>query len=303
MRIRILTPFIALVFAACGAEQADQAAMADEAAAAEESQEYASNADAASVAAFVNDWQMHYNMGHGTMVANNYHAADGLLWSGQAGMAFGGEAIAAMLQGGIDMASPQIEIGLDDQVIRGNFAVARGTWSTEATVEGETSNSSGYWMSYSEMIDGEWKAHGLVTTLAEGEPSPNFARPEMPPADASVSLVEGWPSFMATHMNMGHPDMVADRYAEDAIVMAPELVEGRETIRAALTEMSEAGVQMTMTPFAAAELGDDYVTSVGTWSGQEGEEAVSGHYANLLRKNADGTLQPVWELWSTHPGM
>ena len=304
MRIRILTPFIALAIAACGADQADQAATAEGAATAEEgAQEYASNADAASIAAYVNDWQTHYNMGHGTMVANNYFAPDGLLWSAQAGMAFGNEAIAALLQGGIDMASPQLTIGLDDQVIRGNFAVARGTWETEATVDGASSTSGGNWMTYMEMIDGQWKAHGLITSLTEGEPSPNFAHPQMPAVHESASMVAGWPSFLATHMNMGHADMVADRYAENAVVMVEGVVEGREAIRTGLKEMAEEGAKLSVTPFAAAALGDDYVTSIGTWTDEVGGETMMGHYSNLLRKNADGTLQPVWELWGRHPGM
>ncbi len=296
MRIRLLTPFLAIAAIACAAETADETATA------EEPQEYASNADAASLAAFVSDWQTHYNMGHGSMVGD-YFADDGLMWSGSQGLIHGSEAIGAALQSGIDMASAQMTIGLDDQVIRGNFAVARGTYSTEGTVDGEASGNSGHWTTYAEMIDGEWKIHGLISNIGEGQDAPAFQHSEMAEAHESAAMVADGTEYFQTHFNMGHPEMVAGRYAENAVLMGGTLEHGRDALAATLKEMTDAGAQITVTPFAAAELGDDYVTSIGTFAIVTAGTTVSGHFSNLAVKTEDGTLETLWSLTSIHPGM
>jgi ketosteroid isomerase-like protein len=300
MRIRLLIPFLALATAGCAAETGDTA---EETTAAAEPQEYASNADAASIAAFVNDWQTHYNMGHGTMVGTNFFAEGGLMWSGGQGMAFGAEAVGAMLQGGIDNAGTKLEIALDDQIIRGNLAVARGTYSSEGSIDGQAVGNSGHWMSYQEMIDGEWKVRGLISNIGDGQEAAGFQHGEMPAAVESAAMAAEATGYFVTHFNMGHPDMVADRYAENVVLMGGTLEEGREAIRARLTAMSEAGSQIAITPWAAAELGDDYITSIGTYTITTDGEAVMGHYSNVSRKMEDGTLSTVWSLTSNHPGM
>lgn len=300
MRIRLLTPFLALAAIGCSADSADTA---DETAAAEEPQEYASNADAASLAAFIGDWQTHYNQGHGTMVAENYFAEDGLMWSGSQGLFFGAEAIGAALQSGIDMTSSQIEVGLDDQIIRGNFAVARGTYATTGEMDGAEVGNSGHWMTYSEMVDGEWKIIGLISNIADGQEAPAFVHSELPPPLENAALASEGPEYFVTHFNMGHPDMVADRYDENVVLMGGTLERGREAIRARLTEMYDAGSQIAITPFGAAELGDDYITSIGTYTITVDGAATMGHYSNVSRKMEDGTTSTVWSLTSTHPGM
>jgi len=296
MRIRVLTPFLAIAAIACTAETADEPATA------EEPQEYASNADAASLASFVNDWQTHYNMGDGSMVAG-YFTEDGLMWSGSQGMMHGSEAIAAALQGGMDLASPQLTIGVEDQVIRGNFAVVRGTYSTEGTVDGESTANSGQWMSYNEMIDGEWKVHGLISNIGEGQEAPGFQRAEMPEAHDSAAMGAEGASFFETHFNMGHADMVAEQYAENAVLMGATLEHGRDALIANLTELIDAGAQVTITPFASAELGDDYVTLIGTYTMVIGGTTTTGHYSSLAQKTEDGSLRTLWSLTSAHPGM
>ncbi|MFV1988761.1 MAG: nuclear transport factor 2 family protein, partial [Gemmatimonadota bacterium] len=291
MRIRVLTPFLAIAALACTAETADEPATA------EDPQEYASNADAASIASFVNDWQTHYNMGHGAMVAG-YFSEDGLMWSGSQGMIHGSQTIAAALQGEMDLASPQITIGVDDQVIRGNFAVVRGTYSAEGTIDGEVTANSGQWMSFNEMIDGEWKVHGLISNIGEGQEAPGFQSTEMPEPHESAAMGAEGASFFETHFNMGHPDMIAERYAENAVLMGTTIDYGRDALIANLTELTDAGAQVTITPFASSELGDDYVMSIGTYTMEIDGAASTGHYSNLALKTEDGSLRTLWSLTS-----
>lgn len=296
MRTRLLIPFLSIVALGCTAETADEVATT------EEPQEYASGADAASLAAFIGDWETHYNMGHGSMVAD-YFAEDGLMWSGSAGLLFGREAIEASLQGGIDMASSQITLELDDQVISGNFAVARGTYATTGSVDGDAVGNSGYWMSYSEMIDGAWTSHGLVSNLDSEQATPAFAAGEMPEPDESGSLVAEGTEYFQTHFNMGHAGMVADLYAEDAVVMGAgqAAVTGREAILASLEAMTEQGAQISITPYAAAELDNGMVTAIGTYTMEIDGTTTYGHYAGLYRVLDDGSRQTVWSLTSAHP--
>ncbi len=63
-------------------------------------------------------------------------------------------------------------------------------------------------------------------------------------------------AYFVTHFNAGHAAMVAERYAEDVVLIgAPE--DGRAAMQANLQEMIDGGAQVTVTLFAAAELGDE----------------------------------------------
>jgi len=297
MRIRTLIPFLSIAALGCAADTADEAATS------EAPQEYASTADAASLAAFVDGWATHYNMGHGSMVAD-FFAEDGLDWSGAGGMAFGREAIAASLQGAIDASSPHLTVAMDDQVISGSFAVARGTYSTEGTVDGEATSNSGYWMSFSEMIDGEWKLHGLVSNLDSEQATPGFAATEMPEPLENASLAAEGAEYFQTHFNMGHAGMVAERYAEDAVSMPAggAAVTGREAIQAGLETLTSQGAQVSITPFAAGELDNGMVAAVGTYTMEIAGATTNGYYANLAQPSEDGTVQLVWSLTGVIPG-
>lgn len=301
MRIRSLTPFLALAIVACSAETAEEAA---DVAAAPETQEYAAGADAASLAAYVADWETHFNMGHGSMVAD-YFTDDGLMWSATSGIAFGKEAIAAALQRGMDMASPQITIEMDDQIIEGDMAIARGTYRSEGSVDGQPTGNSGYWMSFAQMTDGEWKTLGLISNVDSDQPTPGFQAAEFPEPMEDASIVAEQAEFFVTHMNMGHAEMVAERYAEDVISMpsGQPLSTGRDGVLARLSEMAAAGAQFTVTPYAAGEFGDDHVASIGTYTIEMDGETINGHYSNLARRTADGGLEFIWELTARHPNM
>ncbi len=112
------------------------------------------------------------------------------------------------------------------------------------------------WMSYAEMVDGEWKLHGLVSNIEEGQSAPGFQHTEMPAPHESAAMAAEGAAYFVTHFNAGHAAMVAERYAEDVVLIgAPE--DGRAAMQANLQEMIDGGAQVTVTPFAAAELGDE----------------------------------------------
>jgi len=303
MRTRLFTPLLAFAVFACGGESADTADQADATAAATETQDFASTGTAEALDEMVSGWQTHYNMGHGSMVADFFND-DAIMWSGGQGMAFGKEAITAMLQGGIDANHPQISITTDEEIIEGDQALARGTYTTNGTTDGgEAISSSGYWISLSNWNGDAWKIRGLISNVDSEQDLSGFVHAEMPAPNESASMVADNAAYTVTHFNMGHAGMVASRYAEDAIAMfsgAPAL-EGRAAIEAYMTGLTDQGAQLAVTPWAAAPVGDDLVTSIGTFTLTIGDQVSMGHFANLLRKMDDGTMQTVWVLTAVHP--
>jgi uncharacterized protein (TIGR02246 family) len=97
------------------------------------------------------------------------------------------------------------------------------------------------------------------------------------------------------HYNLGHATMVADLYADDAIVLGANsaVSKGREAIIAS-TEASIAALSPTLTINPAEQvMVGDWVVDRGSYSQEvtpEGGEAVtlSGYYMSLSRLTADG---------------
>lgn len=307
MRIRLLAPFLAVAVLACTAETADQAedtAMVEETQEPADTQEYASEEDAAALAAVFEYYETHYNMGHGSMVADVFQE-DGLFVSGVSGIVAGREAIAEAFQGNMDSASPQVDIEVDDQMIAGDLGVARGTFSYEPTAEGATGGASGYWMSLADRTEDGWKLRGIVSNVDSEQERPNFTHADLPPGegDMGTELVADGAEYYQTHFNMGHPDMVAARYAEDAVAMmgGRSAVTGREAIAAALKEYTDQGAQLTISPWAAEPFGEDMVVGLGTFTMELEGQTAEGHYTGLYRVLDDGTTQIVWALTSVNP--
>ena len=181
----------------------------------------------------------------------------------------------------------------------GNYAFARGSYSTEGTMDGQATSNSGGWMSYGEMIDGEWKLHGLVSGIGDGQSAPGFQMGEMPASNESAAMAAEGAEYFVTHFNAGHAEMVGSRYAEDVILInSPE--NGRAALVANLQAMIDQGAQVTVTPFAAVEHGD-YMSSIGTYTMTVDGQTATGHYGNVSMANADGTQSVIWSLATTHP--
>ncbi len=290
MRSRLLTLFLAASVAACAGETAEQAA--------EGAQEYAAGAGAnaeavAAVAAIAQYWQTHYNMGHASMVVSKV-VDDAIYWSGDGTMLFGKPALEAHLTAEIAAGKPQVQIKQDEALVFGNYASGRGTYSVTATADGQSVTNTGYWMTLAENVGGEWKLHGVVSNQdSEGQTTMPSEQMAMPAPSEGASLLAESSQYYVTHFNMGHAPMVAQRYTEDAVGMfsgAPALT-GRAAIQERLTRLTEAGAKLSITPFAARELDAQHIAGIGTYTLEvPGQPAVSGHFAALYRRGADGLM-------------
>ncbi|MFW6088193.1 MAG: YybH family protein [Gemmatimonadota bacterium] len=105
-------------------------------------------------------------------------------------------------------------------------------------------------------------------------------------ADATPTAdIDALRASYVEHYNMGHPDMVADMYAEDAIALMADggVLLGREAIAAGLAEqMAEGSPELALEQIDQMAFGDTAVT-IGAWSvtvTPEGADPVTrgGHY-------------------------
>ena len=247
--------------------------------------------DIAALEAVAEYWETHYNLGHAGMVASKM-LETGLMWSGDGTMMFGREAIEANLAAQIESGSPKVEITQDETLIFGNEGVARGTYRVAGSADDQEFTNTGYWLSLAEKVDGEWQIRGLVSNLdSPDQPIVAGESMELPEVNENASLLAERAEYYMTHFNLGHPDMVADTYTEDAISMtANEAVRsGRAAILERLTGMTDAGAKVTVTPWGARELdGGAYVAGVGTYEvAVPDQETVTGHFHDLY-KDVDG---------------
>lgn len=306
MRIRLFTPILALAVLACAPETPEDTATA------EGTQEYEVQPGAdvtvdASLAGVADSWEQHYNLGHPDMVAD-FHAEDGLMWTADGAQLFGREAIAAELQNEIEMGSPQAAIETDATIVEGEWAFARGSYEVDVTPEGEQPiENSGYWTGLFHNVEGEWVIQGLATNLDSEDqtitPAETGELPEPEPFEMPPALTELHEQY-ETHFNLGHADMVADLYAEDAVAMfsGMEAAEGRAAIAAALAERFAAGqAQIDLEPYGIRQLSEDVIGGIGTYTLTAGGETQEGHYAAVYERAEDGSWKLKWALSATHP--
>lgn len=111
-----------------------------------------------------------------------------------------------------------------------------------------------------------------------------------PTVSADVQAIDALREDWVTHYNLLHPDMVADFYAPEALVLHADqvVVEGREAVAGWLTESMADDPTVTITTRETLVFGDHGVT-LGDYQVErttpEGESlAVSGHYLNLVTR-------------------
>ena len=310
MRIRTLTPFVLTLAIACGGADTDDAAVTDDAVTAEATQEYAADtgaddADAiAAVEAVAGYWETHYNMGHGSMVASTL-ADESLFWNGAGTMLFGREAIEAQLNAEIEASSPQMGLDVDETLIFGEMAMMRGTYEVSGTAEGDAFTNTGYWVSYAQNQEGEWKTIGIVGNLdSDGQTTMPGESMELPENGEGAELLQERLEYYMTHFNMGHASMVANTYTEDAITMGSgeALTTGRAAVETRLAEMIAGGAKITeLDIWTAGELDDQHVAGAGTYAIEGPDGTVNGHFTALYQRGDDGTLRVRWLLTANHP--
>ena len=98
------------------------------------------------------------------------------------------------------------------------------------------------------------------------------------------------------HYDMGHADVVADMYVEDAVALLADggVYDGREAIAANLSETLEASPDLALEQLDAIISADGQMgVTIGTWDvtmTPEGGDAMSygGHYMTANTRTADG---------------
>ena len=289
---------LVLAIAACGG--ADQEATAGEPA------ETEAVVDDATVLAEMTDYfETHYNMAHGSMVADLY-AEDATYTTASGEVLEGREAIATYFQNGIDALSAQIEIDQIEQAVFGDLAVARGTYSITGESEGNPVSYGGAYLNVLTRTTDGWQVQGAMTNyntdpgaMWVGSAEDGEAPPE---ASTMTALAEAY----ETHYNLGHPSMVADLFTSDAQVSFPGegWVSGAEAINASLAASIEAAPgQMDIHGVETIDLGNGAAVDVGWYEFKADDETVAwGMYSLLGQQNADGEWRIHWLVGSASPG-
>ncbi len=295
MRIRTLAPFALVLTIACGGEAGEDAEMTEEEQSATEAMPEASGEEA--MAELTDYWATHYDMGHPGMVADKF-AEDAIIWDGHGSRYYGREAIAGALESAIEAGRSDIEFHPDETLVFGHSAVAIGHFVASGMAGDEEVMNSGYYMSLAEQVDGVWMLKGFISNLdAPDQPMMEGMMMESPTEGEGAELIQEHGDYVVAHYNMGHASMVADRYAEDAVVMpagAPS-VSGRAAVQEWLQSMMDAGVSFDgMTGWGAHELDESHVLGAGDYSVESPDGTMSGHFAGLYVRGEDGSLQARW---------
>ncbi len=305
MKLRNLWILLLVVaLSACGgaAEEPAAEAPAEPAAEAEAPMD-----DAAALDELTEYYQTHYNMGHADMVADVY-ADDGVLLAADGGIHEGKAAIQASLEAAM-AGNPTLALEVADRKIMGESAVSHGTWSVETTPEGAPGPLAldGHFMTVARKIDGDWKTTAVITNYHAVPPegTPVGEMPAEAPPELTDSPLSELADYYATHFNMGHGDMVASRYAGDAMAaIANQPVSiGRDAIAASLNARIEegGGPQLAIHEVAAEDLGDGWVIG-GGWYELAGDAGNSqGAFMMLCRSGADGNMEIHWVVSNGQP--
>jgi uncharacterized protein (TIGR02246 family) len=302
MKTKYLSTFLLLVMAAGCASDAppEEAEMAQEAAA-----EPAMASDAEAIEAVRTYWAEHYNMGHADMVASTY-AADAWVGAADGQMAEGTEAIAGWLQGSMEGGS-QITLETGETIMMGDQAVSWGTYTIETTREGTAMAFSGSYMNAMNKVDGEWK---ISVSLANYDAAPpeGWAWAAMEgDAPAEEGTMGDLVGEYETHWNLGHPDMVADLFTENAMAAYGNTppTHGRDAIAALLAErMGETPPALDIHDVATMEMEGGYMLDGGWYEMATPDGAVvqAGMYLTLGIQSEDGTQKIHWMLSNALPG-
>ena len=292
MRTHLLTLFALMLVVGCGGQAADDAAA--------DHTESSDGEDVAAVEALGENWERHYNMGagHGGMAVS--HLTDTAIhWTGSGDMLFGKEAIVARLEEQLEAGGSQLQVDTEEVIFAGNFSAARGTYE----VGNSDAMIKGYYITLNENVEGEWTTRGVINNIVEGEALSGGTGEVGDPLEGAA-LIQGELDYYKTHFNMGHPSMVAEKYTEDAVVMASgaEATMGRAAAEARLQGMLDAGAEISdVVAWQAREMDDQYVMGVGTFAVGGSEGMADGHFAGLYKRADDGGLQIHWLLISNHP--
>lgn len=257
-------------------------------------------------------YEEHYDMHHADMVAALYEE-DAVAMMADGTVEMGREAVRGELAEAMAM-SPDVEITGVERVRFGDVALERGTYEVSMTPEGgETVTTSGYYLNLVERGEEGWRIAWLATNY---DAPPAMTPPPSEAEEAGMMAEEAEvPAGLAElesayeqHFNLGHPEMVADLYTEDAVAMYAEreAATGRAAIAAALGErLGDPPPQLdihhaeTRTLEEGWAAGRGWVTVTATVDGQD--VTREGRYVALYREAEDGSWQIHWVLTNVDP--
>ena len=255
--------------------------------------------DAAAIAAMIEEYNLHFNMGHSSMAAD-YHT-DGIFLPADGSVIRTAESRLAWYEAQM-VGNPENQVSADDVLVLGDSAVAHGSYSTTGTPEGEPVTRGGNWMARLNKVDGNWRwAVGLSnmdTAPPEDLPAP-VVRDEGS-AEVEDSLIAELMGYYGTHFNMGHAGMVASRFAEDAVaaISGRSKMVGRAAIEEDMSARMEAAgnPQLTIHVAGAQDLGDGYVFGGGWYETASDSGNQAGSFLVLARADDDGNMQIQWTI-------
>lgn len=243
-------------------------------------------------------FEQHYNMHHADMVAATYTDSAWTL-PAAGGLVQGRAAIQADMEAAM-AGSPTVSITGTDDMVFGDAAVSMGTFQVTTTPPGgEAMTFSGNYLNLVRKVEGEWKIAGSITNYDAARPE-GWTWNDAGEAPADEGTMADVVEYFETHWNMGHPDMVADAYTEDAVMAfsnGPAL-RGRAAVAASLTERIPPGSQLDVHDVATIPLAEGWALDGGWYqiNGADGAVLQMGAYVHLMRQQPDGS-------WKIHRGL
>lgn len=301
---RLLSLLVAgLVFAGC-AEQAGEEEMPENAASEEVA---APSADEAAIEEIRASYVQHYNLHHAPVVADLY-ADSSVALLADGGIQEGKAEILAWLEGTM-AGTPTLELTTIDKRVFGDYAVAIGEYSVQATPPGgAATTSAGHYLTLFERGDAGWKIDAVITNF-NAPPPADFPwaadAGEAPPEDGTMkALTDSW----AQHYNLGHANVVAGLYEADARASFSDspMLNGPAEIEATLAQrIAEMSPQITIHDVYTLDLGDGYALDAGWYemtTNVQGTAAQrTGTYVLLVHQQADGSHKILWHVSNGHP--
>jgi uncharacterized protein (TIGR02246 family) len=262
--------------------------------------------DAAALDEMTEYFVTHYNMHHADMVAELY--AEDAIFLGADGSVQDGRAAIQTAMVTAMAGSPTLSIDVADRVITDGDAVSYGAWAVETTPEGAPAPMAidGHFMTVHRKEGGEWRTAAVLTNYDE-EPPAEMPRAEdtgEAPPDLTDSALAELAGYYATHFNMGHGDMVASRYAEDAVASFANLplASGRAAIAEQLNaRTAEGDPQITIHEVEAMDIGDGWTLGAGWYEISAATGNSDGAYMMLTRAGDDGNMQIHWAVSNGNP--
>jgi uncharacterized protein (TIGR02246 family) len=250
-------------------------------------------------------WVTHYNLHHPDMVADLY-TDDAFVASGDMTLAEGRDEVEAMHRDAME-AAPTVQVGIEDVRLFQDQAVGWGPYSIDFTgPDGEPASVAGTYLSLLRRVDAEWRIAGRVANFDSPMPEGfQWADPGEAPTEAST--MTAFIQEYETHWNLQHPDMVADLYADDAVVAFADspVVRGRQALEQSIRQnMDQFPSTLDVHGVETIDLGPGWALDGGWYelaSADDGEPVQWGVYMILLGETEDGEWRIHWHVNNGRP--